>query len=48
MVQKIQCSFIHKCENFNKKCNECKWNAENEFGDFLLIKTEDGKTLKFL
>ncbi len=48
MVKTVICSFMNKCKNKGKLCDECKWNAEKELLDHLLIETEDGKTLKFI
>ena len=39
---------INKCKNYKKECYRCKWNANNIYGDYLLIQNEDGKTLHFL
>ncbi len=48
MVKTVVCSFTNKCKNKGKMCDECKWNAEVDLYDHLLIETEDGKTLKFV
>ena len=48
MVKLVTCSFINRCKNKGKMCDECKWNADINLVDHLLIETEDGKTLKFI
>jgi len=48
MNKAIICSFINRCKNYPKKCQDCKWNSNNELGDFLLLETEDGKTIRYL
>ena len=46
----IICSFIGegRCENYKKECWHCKWNANCDIKDYLVLKTSDGKTLKYL
>jgi len=43
----IICPWYKYCENYKKKCHKCKWNANNDISDYLLIK-KDKRTLKFL
>ena len=45
--KQVSCSWKRECENYNKLCYKCKWNADNKLGNYLLIRTGD-KTLKFL
>jgi len=44
----INCSFFNKCKNYGKECHRCKWNANNNIGDYLSLETEDGKSIRFL
>jgi len=46
--EEVVCSFYKKCKNYGVYCNKCKWNANIEFDDYLLIVDDDGKTLKIL
>jgi len=48
MSGKVVCSFYNICKNRNKECHRCRWNAAINNGDFLLLETEDGKTIKLL
>jgi len=48
MKEKVICSFYNRCLNKDKECFRCKWNAAINNGDFLLLKLEDGKTIRFL
>jgi len=48
MVKTVACSFLNRCKNRGKLCDECKWNADVEPLDHLLIESEDGRTLKFV
>ena len=42
------CSWVNECENYGIHCTHCKWNADNKLGNFLSLKGEDQKTLKYL
>ena len=44
----VTCSFYKKCKNYSKECHHCKWNASMDIGDFLIMETKDGKTVRFL
>ena len=48
MDKNVVCSFYKKCQNYKDLCDHCKWNANNEIQDYLLIEDSDGKSLKFL
>ena len=48
MSEEVVCSFYKKCKHFGSLCDTCKWNANNNLEDHLLIEDKDGKTLKFL
>jgi len=47
-MKEVICTFYKKCKNYSKLCDKCRWNANNELGDYLDIEDSDGKTLKFL
>jgi hypothetical protein len=44
----VSCSHYKRCKNYQRECNHCKWNAENTLGDYLVLETEDGKTIRYL
>ena len=44
----IVCSFYRKCINYERECNHCKWNAACDVSDYLVLKTDDGKTIRHL
>lgn len=44
----VNCSFFNRCNNYNIECHHCKWNASCDVGDYLILKTSDGKTIKYL
>jgi hypothetical protein len=48
--KEVLCSFIGSkhCENYQKECWHCKWNSNCDIGDYLILKTEDGKTIRYL
>ena len=47
-MSEIICSFIKRCENYKKCCDTCRWNSATKFADCLKLKTEEGKTIRFL
>jgi len=44
---KVVCSWYKKCKNYGIKCDKCKWNANLDIDDYLVIE-DNGKTIKFL
>jgi len=46
--KEVVCSFYKKCRNYERECHHCKWNASCNLGDHLVLKTEDGKTIRYL
>jgi len=44
----VSCSFIGRCKNHPKECHHCKWNSNADYGDYLIIENEEGKTIRLL
>ena len=44
----ILCSFYKKCKNYPKMCDHCKWNGAIDLGDYLVLETKDGRTIRYL
>jgi len=46
--EKISCSWYARCPNRDVECYRCKWNSENQNGDYLLLETKDGSQIRLL
>lgn len=47
-MTEVICSFINKCRNYNRECDHCRWNSNCNYGDYLVLKTEDGREIHYL
>jgi len=44
----VSCPFYAKCQNADKECHHCKYNALCTLGSFLSLVNEEGKPIRFL
>ena len=47
-MSEVLCSFINKCQNYQKECHRCEFNAAIKLGNYLLLLGDEGKTVKYL
>lgn len=40
---KVNCPFIHICENYGKKCDKCNYNTNARLNTYLVVDKEDEK-----
>ena len=44
----ISCDFLNKCNNYKVECHRCRMNGINNFGNYLALKSSDGRQIKYL